>query len=47
MKQASLELNLNVKKTRKQVFLEQMELVLPWNALVELTAPYFPDGKTG
>jgi hypothetical protein len=24
MKQASLKLNLNVKKTRKQVFLEQM-----------------------
>ena len=29
MKQASLKLNLKVKKTRKQVFLEQMEQVVP------------------
>jgi IS5 family transposase len=47
MKQASLKLNLNVKKTRKQVFLEQMEQVVPWDALVELIAPYYPEGKTG
>ncbi len=42
MKQASLNLNLNAKKTRKQVFLEQMEQVVPWAALVELIAPYYP-----
>lgn len=47
MKQASLKLNLNVKKTRKQVFLEQMDQVVPWAALVELIAPYYPEGKTG
>jgi IS5 family transposase len=47
MKQASLNLNLNAKKTRKQVFLEQMEQVVPWTALVELIAPYYPGGKTG
>ena len=47
MKQASLKLNLNVKKTRKQVFLEQMAQVVPWAALVELIAPYDPEGKTG
>ena len=47
MKQASLKLNLNAKKTRKQVFLEQMEQVVPWAALVELIAPYYPEGKTG
>jgi hypothetical protein len=29
MKQASLKLNLNVTKTRKQVFLEQMKQVVP------------------
>jgi hypothetical protein len=29
MKQASLKLNLNVTKTRKQVFLEQMAQVVP------------------
>jgi IS5 family transposase len=47
MKQASLKFNPNVKKTRKQVFLEQMEQVVPWAALVELSAPYYPEGKTG
>jgi transposase, IS5 family len=47
MNQASLNLNLNVKKTRKQVFLEQMEQVVPWDALVSLIAPYYPEGKTG
>lgn len=47
MKQATLNLNLNVKKTRKQVFLEQMEQVVPWSDLVELIAPYYPEGKTG
>ena len=53
MKQASLNLNLNlnlnlsVKKTRKQVFLEQMDKVVPWAALVGLIIPYYPEGKTG
>ena len=47
MKQANLKLNQNVKKTRKQVFLEQMEQVVPWAELVELIAPYYPEGKTG
>lgn len=47
MKQASLKLDLNVKKTRKQIFLEQMERVVPWAALVEHIAPYYPEGKTG
>ena len=47
MKQASLKLDLNVKKTRKQVFLDQMDQVVPWAELVELIAPYYPQGKTG
>ena len=47
MKQAALNLNLGVKKTRKQVFLEQMNKVVPWAVLVELIAPYYPEGKTG
>lgn len=47
MKQATLNLNLSVKKTRKQVFLEQMDQVVPWAALVELIAPYYPEGRTG
>ena len=46
MKQTALDLNLNLKKTRKQVFLEQMEQVVPWVALVELIAPYCPEDKT-
>ena len=47
MKQATLNLNLSVKKTRKQVFLAQMAQVVPWAALVELIAPYYPEGRTG
>ena len=47
MKQAVLALNLSVKKTRKQVFLAQMEQVVPRAALVELIAPYYPEGRTG
>ena len=44
MKQATLNLSLNLKKTRKREFLEQMEQVVPWDALVELIAPYYPEG---
>jgi len=47
MKQASLNLNLQLKKTRKAVFLEQMEQVVPWADLVTLIAPYYPEGKNG
>ena len=47
MKQGTLKLNLNVKKTRKQLFLAQMEQVVPWAALVELMEAYYPEGKTG
>lgn len=36
MKQASLDLNLSTRKTRKPEFLAQMERVVPWAALVEL-----------
>ena len=47
MKQTTFALNLTTKKTRKQIFLEQMEKVVPWAALVERIAPYYPEGKTG
>ena len=47
MKQSSLDLNLSIKRTRKQELLAQMELVVPWVALVELIAPYYPEGKNG
>ena len=47
MKQTTLNLNLHTKQTRKQVFLQQMDQVVPWSALVECIAPYYPEGKTG
>ena len=47
MKQTALALNLSVKKTRKRELLEQMEKVVPWAALVECIAPFYPEGKTG
>jgi len=47
MKQVALGLNLNMKRTRKREFLEQMERVVPWAALVALIAPYYPEGRTG
>lgn len=47
MKQTDLGLNLTTKRTRKREFLAQMERVVPWAALVELMAPYAPQGKKG
>ena len=47
MKQAALDLNLSLKKTRKREFLAQMNQVVPWAALVELITPYYPEGHTG
>ena len=47
MKQIDLGLNLTTKRTRKREFLAQMEHVVPWAALVELVAPYAPEGKRG
>jgi IS5 family transposase len=47
MKQADLGLNLTTKRTRKREFLAQMERVVPWTALVQLIAPYAPEGKKG
>ena len=47
MEQATSGFDLCAKKTRKQVFLQQMDQVMPWAALVELIAPYHPESKTG
>ncbi len=38
MKQVSLDLSLSVKKIRKREFLEKMDKVVPWQALIELIA---------
>ena len=47
MKQASLGLGNSTKRTRKVAFLAEMERVVPWSALVELVAPYAPEGRRG
>jgi IS5 family transposase len=47
MKQADLGLNLSTKKTRKREFLDEMNRVVPWAALVELVVPYAPEGRRG
>jgi IS5 family transposase len=47
MKQTTLNLDLSLKKTRKREFLEQMEHVVPWAALVKLIAPHYPKGNNG
>jgi len=47
MKQADLGLNLSTKRTRKREFLDEMNRVVPWAALVELVAIHAPEGKRG
>jgi transposase, IS5 family len=47
MKQSSFDLNLITRRTRKQAFLQQMDTVVPWAALVELIAPYYSEGRNG
>jgi IS5 family transposase len=42
MKQVSLGLNLSTKKTREREFLEQMNKVVPWDALVRVVEPHWP-----
>ena len=42
-KQADLGLNLTTKRTRKREFLDEMERVVPWQALVNLVTPYAPE----
>src|SRR6202171_3227062 len=47
MKQADLGLNLTTKRTRKREFLDEMNRVVPWPALVALVAPFAPEGRRG
>ena len=35
------------KKTRREIFLEEMELVVPWKALVKLIEPHYPVAGRG
>ncbi len=47
MKQQDLGLNLSKRRTRKAVFLDEMNLVVPWTELLVLIAPHAPRAKTG
>ena len=47
MKQADLGLNLTMKRTRKREFLDEMNRVVPWSALVELVAAHAPAATKG
>lgn len=47
MKQQDLGLSLNKRRTRKAVFLDAMNLVVPWSELLALIAPHAPRAKTG
>jgi len=46
-KQAELGLNLSTRRRRKVVFLDEMELVVPWRELVGLVAAASPIANTG
>jgi IS5 family transposase len=46
MKQLGLGLNLSTKRTRKREFLEEMERVVPWTALVQIVEPHCPRANT-
>ena len=47
MKQADLGLSLTTKRTRKREFLDEMDRVVPWGALIDLITPHAPEGKRG
>jgi IS5 family transposase len=47
MKQKDLGLDLSTRRTRKQILLDEMEQVMPWNELLGLIAPHAPVAKTG
>ena len=47
MKQTSLAMDLSCRRTRKRVFLDEMEQVVPWAELLALIEPHAPVAKTG
>lgn len=47
MKQSDLGLDLSNRRTRKQVFLDEMELVVPWQEFLALIVPHAPVKATG
>ena len=47
MTQQELGLNLSTRRTRKAVFLDEMNLVVPWTELLSLISPHAPRAKNG
>ncbi|AKZ25278.1 transposase (plasmid) [Ralstonia solanacearum] len=47
MKQTDLSLDLTNRRTRKRVFLDEMERVVPWKEFVALITPHAPTKATG
>lgn len=47
MKQSDLGLDLSNRRTRKQVFLDEMERVVPWQEFLALITPHAPVKATG
>ena len=47
MKQKDLGLDLNMRRTRKQILLDEMEQVMPWGDLLALITSHAPVAKTG
>jgi IS5 family transposase len=35
------------KKTKKDMFLEEMDKIIPWKAWVDMIRPWYPPGKRG
>jgi len=46
LKQTDLNLDLTNRRTRKRVFLDEMEHVVPWNGFVALIELYAPASAT-
>lgn len=46
-KRWGLDLNLSTKRTRKREFLDEMNQVVPWAALMAVIEPHSPRAKTG
>ena len=44
---ADLDYNSKKRKTRREVFLERMERLIPWEQLEELLRPYYPTAGRG
>ena len=44
---ADLDYNSKKRKTRREVFLERMERLVPWEQLEELIRPYYPQRGVG